>query len=187
MVNSAIIRHGKRDEALGVAREEILVIIEVLVELLSLDGIRHLGGVDTHARAGECGASRVRRWWDVVLGRVVVLRRRLGRRGLAKMRAMRSGRLVLLLRWGIRPTRRRRTAVIDLVQLWSARVDIWLLVLAVRRVVGRLLLAIPRRERWVVRLDRGRRDAGRGKRLPLLPLLPVRRCRSREGWVDGVS
>lgn len=125
LVNTAVIGHGEGDEALCVARVKVLVIVEVLVEFLALNWIRHLGGVDADPRPRECWTSRVWGRRNVVLGRVVV--RRWRRLGLGtKMRAV--GRWdMLLLRWRVRTRRSGCTPVVDLVQLRPTGVNVGLL------------------------------------------------------------
>lgn len=116
----------------------------------------------------------------MVLGRVVVRRGLCRGSRLPEMRAMGSRHMLLPFRC-VRPARSGLAAIVNLVQLWSARVDVWLLLLAIRRVVRGLLSAVPRRESRVVVLHW--RRAWRSHGLPLLPLVGG----GGEGGVDGVS
>lgn len=123
---------------------EVLVVVQVLVELLSLNGIWHLRGVDADARASKLGTSRVRRGGNVV-GRGIVVRLLL---------LLRLLRLLLVLLWDgasigivLAPGSLTNRSIFACRSLGCLRIVLLVVLLVAIRLLLRLLLLLL--ESWI--------------------------------------
>lgn len=171
LVDTAIVRYGERNESLGIATLEILIVVEILVQFLRLDRIRNLRRIDADTGTGQRRTSCMGWGRDVVLRGVVVLVR-------LRCRRRRRLRLLELSSRSVRTCRSGTVPVVgNIVQLRTLRIHVRLLVLGLLAVLLRRGLTKARGKRGVLLVVR---------RLRLAPLLG-RVGLSREGGIDGVA